>query len=80
MNLKFLLQFGLQDVTDRYNSGQISYVLYKKYCSVWDWSAPRWTGRAGMKQESFWGKYGKNAYYKRINKIRRAFGFTEIEF
>jgi hypothetical protein len=29
---------------------------------------------ASDKQDRFWGKYGKDAFYRRVNKVRAAFG------
>lgn len=58
--------------------GSISQSTASAYYAVWNWSAPRHSGLIGMKHDAFWDKYGKDAYYARINKVRKAFGFKTI--
>jgi hypothetical protein len=51
---------------------------YATYLALWEWSGFRFSGRAGDKQDAFWHKFGRDAFYARINKIRAACGFTPL--
>lgn len=73
-----LAHLTLAQVEDLYNWGSVSQAEYEAYCRVWDWSAPRFGGAIGLKHEAYWNKYGKERYYARIDKVRRAFGWDEI--
>lgn len=74
----FKLQKSYNEMERFFHYGIITYNEFWAYVSVWEWCSPRMGGRAGEKQDKFWEKYGKEAYYKRINKVRAAFGFDLI--
>lgn len=63
------------EVLDGYLYGTIPQSTFDAFMAVWDWSAIRHTGMAGMKQEAFYARFGAEAYYRRINRVRVAFGF-----
>lgn len=50
----------------------------RSYLALWEWCGHRFSGRAGQKQEAFWEKYGKEAFYRRVNKVRAACGFEPL--
>jgi hypothetical protein len=64
----------MNDVENSYRWGSIPQNVFEAFCRVWDWSAPRFGGSVGLRHEAFWNQYGKDRYYSRINKVRRAFG------
>ena len=73
-----IINLSLAQVEDRYRNGLIGQATFEAYCRVWDWSAVRWSGQADRKQEAFWKRYGKEAFYAKINKTRQAFGFPPV--
>lgn len=50
----------------------------RSYVAIWEWCGFRSGGRAGAKQEAFWQAHGKEAFYRRINKVRAACGFAPM--
>ena len=50
--------------------------LMAGYRAVRRWAACNFSGCDGEVQEAFWVKFGQDAFYARINKVRRACGFT----
>jgi hypothetical protein len=76
--LQAIMHLTPAQVEDAFYCGQISYQLYRAYELVWGWSAPRWSNPWSDRQERFWEKYGKDAFYRKINKTRAAFGFSLI--
>lgn len=46
------------------------------YLALWEWSSTLFSSK---KQDDFYSKFGKDAYLKRINKVRTACGFSLIE-
>ena len=59
--------------------GRIGARCWEAYCRVWSWTAARFGGRAGERQEAFWAKHGKAAFYAKVNKTRCAFGFEPLK-
>ncbi len=70
--------YSLATMEHMLRDGTVNQTQFEAYCAVWDWMAFRFTGRAGMKQDSFWKHYGQEAFYRRINRVRSAFGFAAI--
>ena len=56
------------------SNGLISQQVRESWYRVWDWSAPRMGGTIGIKHDAFYKRWGKAAYYRKINKTRAAFG------
>jgi hypothetical protein len=52
--------------------------LMRGYRAVWKWAFLKMGGRVAMEHDAFWDRYGKVAYYARINKVRAACGFSLI--
>ena len=76
VTIKNLIQnYSFNQVDQQFAQGQISQTHYEAYCRVWEWCAPRFGGSAGFKQESYWKRHGKEAYFAKINRVRKAFGF-----
>ena len=50
------------------------------FVACWEWIAPRMAGRAGKKHDQFWQTYGREAYYARINRVRKGCGFEPFAF
>jgi hypothetical protein len=48
------------------------------YLALWEWCGFRDGGIAGDKQERFYAKHGRAAYYARINRVRAACGFEPV--
>lgn len=53
------------------HTGLIRQRTFDWFCLFSDWAAPRFSGTAGFKQERFWNRCGKDAYYRRIERIKR---------
>jgi hypothetical protein len=45
------------------------------YKALWEWSGSHFSSD---KQDKFWDEHGKKAFYKRINKVRKACGFSPV--
>lgn len=58
--------------------GTVSQSRFEAYCAVWEWMNFRLSGRAGWKQDAFWKQFGQEAFYRRINRVRSAFGYDSI--
>jgi hypothetical protein len=56
----------------------LSGTVLRSYCAVWEWASPKMGGPVADKHHEFWVRYGKTAYYARINKVRAACGFPLI--
>lgn len=71
-----LIRLGVtyNEVTRLENSGAMDFATAEAYRRVWDWSAPRFSGIAGIQHDAFWKRHGAQAYYDRINKVRLSFG------
>lgn len=74
-----LLQFSLADIQRRYEWTLIDQATYEAYIRVWNWSAVRWSGHISNQQDRYWERYGKDAFYAKINKTRAAFGMSLID-
>lgn len=68
------------EVEQMFYNGMIGERCWEAYCRVWAWTAFRCSSvaMAGPKQEAFWGRHGKAAFYRKMNKTRLAFGFEAI--
>ena len=78
--LKNLLSLGFNEVEQQFYRGMIGQTTWEAYCRVWTWSAVRWSNvcQADTIQERFYTRYGKAAFYRRINRTRAAFGFGPV--
>jgi hypothetical protein len=67
---------SFDQVESMLHRGLIGQSDFEAYCAVWTWINFRAsdTVMASDKQDRFWGKYGKDAFYRRVNKVRAAFG------
>ncbi len=54
---------------------------YDYYCLLWIWSVPRFSNNlnADFIQSKYYEKYGKERYYKRINRVRKWFGLDSYK-
>jgi hypothetical protein len=70
--LRDLLVHGcsLNEATRLLYSGLLDQQTYDRFCTVADWAAARFTGTAGVKQERFWRRFGKDAYLRRIARMK----------
>ena len=74
--LQILVHNNSKNETQRmYEEGRIDQKTWEGYCRVWEWCNFRLSSR---KQEWFWEKWGKAAFYNKINKTRAACGFEPI--
>lgn len=51
---------------------------YDGFFAVWEWCAVRLGGATGFKHERFVAQHGFPAYYRRINRMRKACGFEPL--
>ena len=69
---------SLSDAVRLYVDGRIDAQTMVAYRRVWQWSAPRFEAEHGLLQDAFETRYGRGAYQAKIDKTRKAFGFTPI--
>lgn len=74
----FKCGYSLATMEHMVRDGTISQNEFEAYCAVWEWCAYRLSGNAAMKQESFWNRFGKEAFYRRMNKVRSAFNLSPV--
>jgi hypothetical protein len=55
--------------------GRISQREYDRFYGAWLWGAVRF---ASDEHDRFYARHGAQAYYHRINRMRRALGASEI--
>lgn len=53
------------------HEGRITQKTFEHFCLFWDWCAPRFSGSAAIRQERYYNKMGKDAYYRRMERVRR---------
>ena len=51
-----------------YMQGTIDTKTWRVYCLFWDWGCFRWSSD---KQDRAWKKLGKDAYYRRIERVKK---------
>lgn len=73
-----LAQTTMAQAESQYRCGQMGHQVFEAFCRVWEWAAPRHGGIASIRHDVFWNQHGKAAYYRRINRVRAAFGFNPI--
>lgn len=64
--LKVFLDHTLAEMEDLKQHGCITDRLYKHYCFLWLWSAPRWDHRHNRLFE----RMGRDAYWRRIDRVK----------
>jgi len=71
---------SFSDVERMFYNGMIGERCWGAYCRIWSWTGWRSSNvaMAGPKQEAFWAKHGKEAFLRKMNKTRLAFGFEAI--
>jgi len=64
----------------RLHSGHCTQRDYNRFMFAWGWSAVRFSslGNWAARQDRYYEKYGRNAMYARINRVRRVLGFDAI--
>lgn len=70
---------SLHEVTRMHYDGQLDYPTYRAFVRVWEWAAIRFSDYYGAIQDDFRKRHGRLALYRRINKVRRAFGFAPYQ-
>jgi hypothetical protein len=68
-------KYSMNQVTRFYYEGRISDREYNRFCGAWLWGAVRF---ASDEHDRFYAQHGAQAYYHRINRMRRALGASEI--
>lgn len=53
------------------HEGRISQRVFDHWCLFYDWAAPRFTGAAGIRQDRFYTRMGADAYWRRIDRVKR---------
>lgn len=80
--IKDCIDRGLSmEVVERmHHQGRVPCRHFEGYCRVWEWTAGRMGGSPGMRHDAFWERFGKRAYYRKIEKTRAAFGLSALEY
>lgn len=71
MTLRELLSLPLSSVDYLRSQGQVTDRDYARYSALWEWSAPRWSGRAYVRQSRVYSRAGPAAVWRRIQAVRR---------
>lgn len=74
------LNLSFNNVESLWLNGRITEKTWLAWVRVWEWLSPKFGGNPGLRHEIFWEKFGQDAYFRRINKVRVAFGFEPIAF
>lgn len=74
-----IANYSFNQVEQQFHQGRISQTHYEAYCRVWEWISPRFGGQPGFRQEAFWKRHGKEAFYNKINRVRIAFGYLPLK-
>lgn len=61
-----------------HRDGRMTDREWQRYERVWTWSAVRFGGSHGMLHDRFYNLRGHDAYYARINRVRRASGWEPL--
>ena len=69
---------SLEQVVRLYVDGRIDAKTMVAYRRVWQWCAPRFTAKHGLLHDAFEIHYGREAYQRKIDKTRMAFGFQPL--
>jgi hypothetical protein len=67
-----LINLSYNDAERRYSNGGMSQRQWMIYCLFWDWSAARFSGGAGLRQEHLYRRRGPEALDRRILRFRSA--------
>lgn len=70
--------YSFNEAEMAWRNGLIDERAWIAFVPVWSWCSFRCGGCAGHKQEVFWKRFGKEAYMRKINRTRTAFGFEPI--
>ncbi len=78
--LKSLIGLTYNEAETLWRRGDMSDLVWRAWREVWTWSTSRFSNvnNADWKQTQFWDRHGKEAFYKRIQKTRLAFGLAPI--
>ena len=57
----------------KYRAGSVSEADYRWYCFFWSWTAPRFSGAIGDRQERAYKRLGKEAYFRRFERARKLY-------
>ena len=52
------------------HEGRLAQRVFDHYW-MFHWAAPRFSGSAGFVQERFYNRFGKDAYFRRIDRMKR---------
>ena len=52
------------------HEGRLAQRVFDHYW-MFHWAAPRFSGSSGFVQERFYNRFGKEAYYRRIDRMKR---------
>ena len=70
----------LAEAEYRYNNGLLSEKDFYQYIFVWIWTTARFSNNfsASDKQDKFYTIHGREAFYRRINRVRKICGFKPL--
>ena len=77
--IRLHLQFSYNEMERMAVNGWCSTAQWMAWCAVWDWSAPRFCGSAGLRHDAYYTRHGGEAYLRKINRVRAAFGLALYE-
>lgn len=72
-----LLQYPTEAARRLFYEGRISERAWDAYCLAARWAAPRFSS---MEQEAFFNRHGRRRYYRKIDRVRRAFGLKALDY
>lgn len=72
MTLAQMLRSGTNIVwAERYlHEGRITPRTFDRFLFIANWAAARFSGVAGVRQEGFYQRFGSDAYWRRIERVR----------
>ena len=62
-------QRALDSTYDLLLDGRMTLHEYTKYWHAWTWSAPRYSGPAGMLQDAYYKRHGGDALQARFERV-----------
>jgi hypothetical protein len=71
--LSYFLDYSMTQMEDMKQTGYVSNRLYKHYCFLWLWGSGI---RTSIRHERFYRVMGSDAYWRRIERVRRIIDCT----
>lgn len=69
-----ILKLTYEQAARYWREGRISDRDWNRFERAWTWSAGRLSGSAAFEQQQYYDHHGREAYNRRINRMRRVLG------